>query len=46
MAELDKVHRVIGRLLPGAPHEVLMTVDATTGQNGSGRPRCSRRLRG
>jgi fused signal recognition particle receptor len=34
MAELDKVHRVIGRLLPGAPHEVLMTVDATTGQNG------------
>lgn len=34
MAELDKVHRVIGRQLPGAPHEVLMTVDATTGQNG------------
>ena len=34
MAELDKVHRVIGRLMPGAPHEVLMTVDATTGQNG------------
>ncbi|HEV2094395.1 MAG TPA: signal recognition particle-docking protein FtsY [Rubrobacter sp.] len=34
MAELDKVHRVIGRLQPGAPHEVLMTVDATTGQNG------------
>ena len=34
MAELDKVHRVIGRQIPGAPHEVLMTVDATTGQNG------------
>ena len=34
MAELDKVQRVIGRQLPGAPHEVLMTVDATTGQNG------------
>ena len=34
MAELDKVHRVIGRQMPGAPHEVLMTVDATTGQNG------------
>jgi fused signal recognition particle receptor len=34
MAELDKVQRVIGRQLPGAPHEVLLTVDATTGQNG------------
>lgn len=34
MAELEKVRRVIGRQLPGAPHEVLLTVDATTGQNG------------
>jgi fused signal recognition particle receptor len=34
MSELDKVKRVIERRLPGAPHEVLMTVDATTGQNG------------
>ena len=34
MAELEKVQRVIGRQSPGAPHEVLMTVDATTGQNG------------
>jgi len=34
MAELDKVQRVIERQMPGAPHEVLMTVDATTGQNG------------
>ena len=34
MAELDKVTRVIGRQLPGAPHEVLLTIDATTGQNG------------
>ena len=34
MAELDKVKRVIERQMPGAPHEVLMTVDATTGQNG------------
>jgi len=34
MAELDKVQRVVRRQLPGAPHEVLMTVDATTGQNG------------
>ena len=34
MAELDKVKRVIERQLPGAPHEVLLTIDATTGQNG------------
>jgi fused signal recognition particle receptor len=34
MAELEKVRRVIGRQLPGAPHEVLLTIDATTGQNG------------
>jgi fused signal recognition particle receptor len=34
MSELDKVKRVIERRLPGAPHEILMTVDATTGQNG------------
>jgi fused signal recognition particle receptor len=34
MAELDKVKRVIARQLAGAPHEVLLTIDATTGQNG------------
>jgi fused signal recognition particle receptor len=34
MAELDKVRRVIARQLAGAPHEVLLTIDATTGQNG------------
>ncbi|HYM57388.1 MAG TPA: signal recognition particle-docking protein FtsY [Solirubrobacteraceae bacterium] len=34
MAELTKVRRVIAKQLPGAPHETLMTVDATTGQNG------------
>jgi len=34
MAELGKVRRVIDRQLPGAPHETLLTVDATTGQNG------------
>jgi fused signal recognition particle receptor len=34
MAELTKVKRVIGRQLLGAPHEVLLVVDATTGQNG------------
>jgi fused signal recognition particle receptor len=34
MAELTKVRRVIARQLEGAPHETLLTVDATTGQNG------------
>jgi fused signal recognition particle receptor len=33
MAELEKVHRVTGRALEGAPHETLLVVDATTGQN-------------
>lgn len=33
MEELRKVTRVIGRELPGAPHEVLLVLDATTGQN-------------
>lgn len=33
MEELKKVRRVIDRVLPGAPHEVLLVVDATTGQN-------------
>lgn len=33
MDELKKVARVIGREIPGAPHEVLLVVDATTGQN-------------
>ena len=34
MAELEKVRRVIERRLPGAPHETLLVIDATTGQNG------------
>jgi fused signal recognition particle receptor len=34
MAELEKMARVAGREIPGAPHEVLLVVDATTGQNG------------
>lgn len=34
MAELEKMHRVIGREIPGAPHETLLIIDATTGQNG------------
>jgi fused signal recognition particle receptor len=34
MAELEKVHRVIAGRIEGAPHETLLVVDATTGQNG------------
>ena len=34
MRELEKVRRVIEKQLPGAPHEVLLVLDATTGQNG------------
>jgi fused signal recognition particle receptor len=34
MEELRKVKRIISKQLPGAPHEVLMVLDATTGQNG------------
>lgn len=34
MAELEKIHRVLGRQLPDAPHETLLVMDATTGQNG------------
>lgn len=33
MEELKKMHRVIGREVPGAPHEVLLVLDAGTGQN-------------
>lgn len=34
MKELEKVNRTIGKLIEGAPHETLLVVDATTGQNG------------
>jgi len=34
MAELEKMKRVAGREMPGAPHETLLVVDAVTGQNG------------
>jgi fused signal recognition particle receptor len=34
MAELTKVKRVVDRQCPGAPHETLLVLDATTGQNG------------
>ena len=33
MKELEKIHRVIGKAIPGAPHEVLLVLDATNGQN-------------
>lgn len=34
MAELQKINRVVAGKIPGAPHETLMVLDATTGQNG------------
>jgi fused signal recognition particle receptor len=34
MQQLTKIHRVIGKQVPEAPHEVLLVLDATTGQNG------------
>jgi fused signal recognition particle receptor len=34
MDELDKMRRTAAKLIPGAPHQVLLVMDATTGQNG------------
>ena len=34
MRELEKIVRIAGRRIAGAPHEVLLVLDATTGQNG------------
>ena len=34
MQQLTKIHRVIGKQVPEAPHEVILVLDATTGQNG------------
>ena len=34
MNELEKINRVIGKQIPSAPHETLLVIDATTGQNG------------
>ena len=34
MKELEKMNRVIGKIVPDAPHETLLVIDATTGQNG------------
>ena len=33
MQQLEKIKRVLGKQIPGAPHEVLLVLDATTGQN-------------
>ena len=33
MKELEKIHKVIGKDLPDAPHEAWLVIDATTGQN-------------
>ena len=34
MKELEKINKVIDRIIPGAPHETILIIDATTGQNG------------
>ncbi|MEK6237486.1 MAG: signal recognition particle-docking protein FtsY [Planctomycetales bacterium] len=34
MQQLEKIHRVMGKLIPESPHEVILVLDATTGQNG------------
>ena len=34
MKELEKINKVIGKQIEGAPHETLLVIDATTGQNG------------
>ena len=34
MNELEKMNKVIGKIIPSAPHETLLVIDATTGQNG------------
>lgn len=34
MKELEKINKVIERIIPGAPHETLLVIDAATGQNG------------
>src|SRR5207253_1030791 len=34
MSELEKMKRTAAKIIPGAPHDVLLVMDATTGQNG------------
>ena len=45
MDELEKMRRTASRLIPGAPHEVLLVMDATTGRMGCSRRGCLRRRR-
>ncbi len=40
MQELSKITRVLGKEIPGAPHECFLIIDATTGQNGVSQARC------
>ena len=46
MAELEKMRRTAQRIIPGAPHEVLLVMDATTGQNGLQQARHVHRIGG
>ncbi|MEO5656932.1 MAG: signal recognition particle-docking protein FtsY, partial [Nitrospiria bacterium] len=46
MEELVKIKRVIGRALPGAPHEILLVLDASTGQNGLAQARAFQEMLG
>ncbi len=40
MRELGKIQKVVERKIPGAPHEVLLVLDATVGQNAVQQARC------
>ena len=46
MAELEKMRRTAQRIIPGAPHETLLVMDATTGQNGLQQARLFTQVRG
>jgi len=46
MEELKKVHRVIGKALPGAPHAVWLVLDARTGQNALQQAKAFKKLSG
>ena len=46
MEELGKVHRVVGKAVPGAPHEVLLVLDGTMGQNAISQARSFKEVTG
>ncbi len=46
MEELGKVHRVVGKAVPGAPHEVLLVLDGTMGQNAISQARTFKQVTG